>query len=379
MRRLLAALTLLATCGCASSGPPAPKADAALSDQEREWLKVGPDTASTQRQASSPNPTSGRRGPDLVRTALVAAAKASDSEQANCAKHADAKGMVEIAFAIDEAGRVSKARVVYDDIESAELDECLLRLVETWTIGPTAEGLPTSVVYDFSFASGGANATTSKAHTVDSLVTKMPQGIKMEPCCVPKELVQREVSTHVGLIQRCYVRELATDPTLAGRVTLEWTISAAGDVENPRVREATLKSDRAIGCMTRALTAMAYPAMEKPTVVSYPFNFASIGMGTKAVHTEGDAVKPWINRYAGDISRCHAQYPDVDGRLVLQWIVDSDGSVKKGSMRVVENQLGEKGIAKCLLSALSTWRFPVPANGTTAFVTFPFRFKNQNL
>ncbi|MEZ0313427.1 MAG: AgmX/PglI C-terminal domain-containing protein [Myxococcota bacterium] len=93
---------------------------------------------------------------------------------------------------------------------------------------------------------------------------------------------------------------------------------------------------------------------------------------------DGNEVKMAINRHARDVQRCQASEPDADGRLDLSWVVEENGNVRPGSVRVVLDELRSQEMTRCVREAIGKWSFPQPKGGP-AYVTFPFRFKNQNL
>lgn len=69
--------------------------------------------------------------------------------------------------------------------------------------------------------------------------------------------VESVVRRYSGLLRACYERSLRADPSLAGTMRLEASISAAGTVESPRASglgDADLAS-----CMSRALGRAAFP------------------------------------------------------------------------------------------------------------------------
>ncbi len=86
-------------------------------------------------------------------------------------------------------------------------------------------------------------------------------------------------------------------------------------------------------------------------------------------------VKMTINRYARDMQRCQSSN-NADGRLEMSWVVEENGSVR--NVRVNFDELRDPEMTRCVKEAISKWVFPLPKGGS-AYVTFPFRFKNQNL
>ncbi|HSI05468.1 MAG TPA: AgmX/PglI C-terminal domain-containing protein, partial [Myxococcota bacterium] len=114
---------------------------------------------------------------------------------------------------------------------------------------------------------------------VRSLVTKMPQGMHAQGGSLDREEIQKVVNKHIGEIQRCYERELLKTPTLAGKVTLEWVVATSGAVKSSRQKDATLQSSSAVNCMLASVKGWQFPQPRGgEVVVSYPFNFAAIGM-----------------------------------------------------------------------------------------------------
>ncbi len=127
---------------------------------------------------------------------------------------------------------------------------------------------------------GGAGVLTGKATgQVRSLVTKMPQGMRAQGGSLDREEIQKVVNKHIGEIQRCYERELLKTPTLAGKVTIEWVVATSGAVKSSRQKDATLQSSGAVNCMLASVKGWQFPQPRGgEVVVSYPFNFSSIGM-----------------------------------------------------------------------------------------------------
>jgi pSer/pThr/pTyr-binding forkhead associated (FHA) protein len=92
---------------------------------------------------------------------------------------------------------------------------------------------------------------------------------------------------------------------------------------------------------------------------------------------EAADVKMAINRHARDLTRCQGEDREVEGRLDLSWVVEESGNVRPSSVRVVLDELRSPEMTRCVRDAVGKWTFPNPKGGA-AYVTFPFRFKNQN-
>lgn len=89
--------------------------------------------------------------------------------------------------------------------------------------------------------------------------------------------IRRVVHGHVTQAKACYNAGLAKDPTLAGKIVVNFTIDPDGAVKNATIKEDTL-ADASVGtCVRKAVLGWSFP---KPVggglvVVSYPFVFAT--------------------------------------------------------------------------------------------------------
>ena len=66
---------------------------------------------------------------------------------------------------------------------------------------------------------------------------------------------------------------------------------------------------------------------------------------------------------------------DLYGKLVLRWNIVEQGRVTQA--KVVNSSLGNRNVAKCIITRLKTWRFPEPPPDTEGQVTYPFVFALQ--
>jgi Ca-activated chloride channel family protein len=93
------------------------------------------------------------------------------------------------------------------------------------------------------------------------------------------------IRTHAGEVQRCYEAARASNPSLAGVVTLALTISEIGAVRDATVIRSTLGDASVERCIVSASYRWAFPAPPSGTVrVVYPFTFGSIRGQKKVGH-----------------------------------------------------------------------------------------------
>ena len=89
-------------------------------------------------------------------------------------------------------------------------------------------------------------------------------------------IVVRTIRARLRAIQRCYETELRRDPTLAGKVTVRFTIVERGTVSNASASENTTGSAAVATCVVSAIGRFRFnPGPEGGSVdFSYPFVFA---------------------------------------------------------------------------------------------------------
>ena len=89
------------------------------------------------------------------------------------------------------------------------------------------------------------------------------------------DIVRRIVRAHINEVRDCYTKGLATDPELAGRVTIEFEITKTGKVGAADVVAPTLKDEAVARCIADTAKGWTFP---KPGVervlVKYPFVLA---------------------------------------------------------------------------------------------------------
>ncbi len=94
-----------------------------------------------------------------------------------------------------------------------------------------------------------------------------------------KEIIRRIVRRHMNEIKYCYEQELLKKPELGGRVAVQWTISASGQVVSSVLSSSTLSNARAENCIVQAVRRWEFP---KPlgggiVIVTYPFMLTPAG------------------------------------------------------------------------------------------------------
>jgi len=108
-------------------------------------------------------------------------------------------------------------------------------------------------------------------------VTKLNSSAKITGS-LSREDVSRVVNEHSNQLTACYEKVLMTDPGLAGKITLDWTVKIDGLVKDVRVASSTLSNPKVAVCVVEAVKGWKFP---KPVggeaLISYPFLFRSSG------------------------------------------------------------------------------------------------------
>lgn len=96
-----------------------------------------------------------------------------------------------------------------------------------------------------------------------------------------REIIRRIIRRHINEVKFCYESELTKKANLAGRISVQFTISATGQVITSVLQSSTMGNVRVESCVTQAIRRWEFPA---PTggglvIVSYPFNFQANGAG----------------------------------------------------------------------------------------------------
>lgn len=90
-----------------------------------------------------------------------------------------------------------------------------------------------------------------------------------------------------------------------------------------------------------------------------------------------EVIRAVVDRNRAQIRYCYERelqkHQDLEGRVVIRWIVAATGLVAR--VEVSESTLPGREVADCLSSHIARWRFPEPAGGGVVTVSYPFVFR----
>lgn len=96
-----------------------------------------------------------------------------------------------------------------------------------------------------------------------------------------QDLVRKVVQRHQNEIRYCYESALASEPGLAGKVTVTWTIGAGGAVEAAQVAQSGLGSEAVEACIVQRVKRWHFPEppQGQEVAVTFPWVFQLAGGG----------------------------------------------------------------------------------------------------
>mgnify|MGYP006293155315 CR=1 FL=1 len=92
---------------------------------------------------------------------------------------------------------------------------------------------------------------------------------------LPREAIAKVINEHLSEVQYCYEKNLLKDPSIKGKLTVEWTIQMNGSVGRVRQKSSSLSSPAVAGCIMQSIKRWRFPRPSGGVVVvSYPFIFS---------------------------------------------------------------------------------------------------------
>jgi len=100
------------------------------------------------------------------------------------------------------------------------------------------------------------------------------------------------------------------------------------------------------------------------------------GKPTGSDQIDKEAIRRIVRSRHNEVRHCYNQAltrdPNLQGRLEVTFTIGPTGTVPVAAISA--NTLGDREIGSCVAAAVRRWRFPRPATGGTAMVTYPFSF-----
>jgi len=182
-------------------------------------------------------------------------------------------------------------------------------------------------------------------------VPRVRQGKASVRGSLDKDIVRRIVRRHINEVRHCYNQGLVRDPSLAGRVTIDFDVDTAGAVGASKVRETTLPDRKVAACINKAVKRWRFPRPSGSVHISYPFVLGTGGSATPLPppppptpeELEAERIAEEERRVAAKLAAERADSP-YEGRMYEV-------------MKLVENGSPKEALAAALL-----WRSEAPGD-----------------
>ena len=207
-----------------------------------------------------------------------------------------------------------------------------------------------------------------------------------------KQAIRDAMRKQIGKVRACYEKELTTDSTLAGTVTVTFRIEADGKVSSSTGKGLAKVDD----CIAKVVAAIVFP---KPTTgaaleVSYPFVLkldpadadrrgrtgpvptVSIGQPNAQGDLDKAIIRRYIKRNVQKIQYCYEKQllakPTLSGTVQAQFFITPNGTVASSSGSGVDPE-----VASCVAEVIKNIEFPKPKGGGGVQVNYPFIFHSS--
>ncbi len=114
---------------------------------------------------------------------------------------------------------------------------------------------------------------------VRGVVTQTPTASVGVQGSLDRSQIAAVVNRHIAEIRHCYEKNLINDPSLAGKVQVEWTIRPDGGVAGVKTKFSSLRGGDVAGCIGGKIRGWQFPRPKGNgyVIVNYPFLFDSVG------------------------------------------------------------------------------------------------------
>jgi hypothetical protein len=91
--------------------------------------------------------------------------------------------------------------------------------------------------------------------------------------------VDMTIKRSMNRFRGCYIKEVSKNPTLGGRITVEFSISIEGEVNGAKILNSELKNPVVEKCILQHLQGIEFdPSVGGTAIITYPFIFSMAGL-----------------------------------------------------------------------------------------------------
>ena len=155
-------------------------------------------------------------------------------------------------------------------------------------------------------------------------------------------------------------------------------VNAAVKEADATVAEAAKDADAAVKDAAADVNAAA---KEADAAVKDAAADANAAADAAEANMDKAVIQSVVQAHTGDIYACYQdalkQTPDLKGKVMVKWVVGSDGAVKSSTIAKEESTIDNAQFENCLLTKLNLWTFPAPKNGGEVAIDYPFEFNTE--
>lgn len=90
---------------------------------------------------------------------------------------------------------------------------------------------------------------------------------------------------------------------------------------------------------------------------------------------ERETIERFVRDRQPRLTGCFERGGIASARITLRFVIRADGMTS--SIKVVDDNAGEKSVTQCVVSEVAGWRFPRSPHGTPSHVEYPFSFQRR--
>lgn len=90
-----------------------------------------------------------------------------------------------------------------------------------------------------------------------------------------RKMVKRKIKSNIALFKECYTTEYKKDPTLEGKISVQFEIVGDGTVSKTSIKKSTIKNASLEECLMTTMKTLKFQEIPdgQVAVVVYPFQF----------------------------------------------------------------------------------------------------------
>jgi hypothetical protein len=157
--------------------------------------------------------------------------------------------------------------------------------------GGASEGIGLGSIGTVGHGSGFGNGHGRLGGSRDPRAPMIRQGATRVSGRIPPEVIQRVVRQNFGRFRLCYENALRSNPNLAGRIVVRFTIDKSGSVSKTENGGSDFSDSAFTSCVVRGFSNLSFPQPEDVVTVDFPIIF-SPGDGTATSDTIDRTQRP---------------------------------------------------------------------------------------